>query len=231
MVAGWLPNRPRAVVDALVGVDLAVDPGTIHGIIGPNGSGKSTFLRILATLILADSGAANVGGFDVAADALRVRGVVGFTTGEERSLYWRLTARQNLEFAAALQHVAEPAVAIERALAIAGLSDAADRPVSGFSQGMVRRLGLARAVLHEPPVLLLDEPSRSLDPVARTDLHAVLTTLRQDHGVTTLMTTHDLGEAKDVCESVSVLRSGAIVDHLTGATERKLKAALAKSAP
>ncbi len=231
VVTGWLPSRPKATVDALRGVDLSVDPGTIHGIIGPNGSGKSTLLRILATLILADAGTATVAGHDLHAASLDVRRAIGFTTGDERSLYWRLSARQNLEFAAALQHIAEARPAIDAALATTQLSDAADRPVSGFSQGMIRRLGLARAMLHRPPVLLLDEPTRSLDAVAREDLHRVLVGLRENSGVTTLLSTHDLTEAEGVCDAVSVLKAGRIVARLTDANEGALDSALRQAAP
>jgi ABC-2 type transport system ATP-binding protein len=228
VVRGWLPNRPTATVEALRGIDLEVAPGTIHGVIGPNGSGKSTMLRILATLVAADGGTATVSGADVDTQGVDVRRSIGFTTGDERSLYWRLTARQNLEFAAALHHVPDTGAAIADALVAANLAHAADRPVSGFSQGMLRRLGLARALLHRPAVLLLDEPSRSLDPVARDELHGALSDLRGTGGVTTLLTTHDLAEAAAVCERVSVIREGRIVADLAGATERALEKALRK---
>jgi ABC-2 type transport system ATP-binding protein len=226
VVRGWIPGRPKASVDALVGATLTVGHGTIHGVIGPNGSGKSTLLRVLATLVIADSGQARVNGHDVDRDATAVRRAIGFTTGEERSLYWRLTARQNLEFAAALHHLRRPAEAVEHALEAVGLAADADRPVSGFSQGMSRRLGLARAVLHGPPVLLLDEPTRSLDPTARAEFQDVLRTLRREKGVTTLLTTHDLGEAAAVCDRVSVLLHGRFIEHITSADEQVLTAAL-----
>ena len=229
VVPEWLPWRARPGVDALRGIDLTVSTGTIHGVIGPNGSGKSTLLRILATLIIADAGTATVAGHDIAADAIGVRRSIGFTAGDERSLYWRLTARQNLEFAAALHHIADPGAAIEEALAVANLDAAADRPVSGYSQGMIRRLGLARALLHRPAVLLLDEPTRSLDPVARDEFHRVVLALRDGGAVTTLLTTHDLGEAATVCGAVSVLTGGRIVADLTGATEKTLERTLRKA--
>jgi ABC-2 type transport system ATP-binding protein len=231
LLRGWWPGRPRGVVHALRGADLHVKPGTTHGVMGPNGSGKSTLLRILATLITPDGGTATVSGLDAEGDAGRVRRLIGFSTGEERSLYWRLTARQNLEFAAALHHLPEPRRAIDSALALVQLLDDADRPVSGFSQGMIRRLGLARAVLHEPPILLLDEPTRSLDPVARSEFQAVVTRLRNDRGVTTLITTHDLGEAVAVCDEVSVLSNGEIVDHLTPVDEPTVDRALRRLVP
>jgi ABC-2 type transport system ATP-binding protein len=217
-------------VDALRGATVTIAHGTIHGVIGPNGSGKSTLLRILATLVLADGGHARVNGYDVLREERMVRRMIGFTTGEERSLYWRLTARQNLEFAAALHRLRRPADAVAHALEVVGLGGDADRPVSGFSQGMSRRLGLARAILHEPPVLLLDEPTRSLDPTARSEFQDVLRTLRRDKGVTTLLTTHDLGEAAAVCDRVSVLLRGQFVDHLASADEHLLAEALRRLA-
>jgi ABC-2 type transport system ATP-binding protein len=213
-VRGWVPGRPKRVVHALRGASITVGPATVHGIMGPNGSGKSTLLRVLATLIVPDGGRASVGGFDTATQARDVRATIGFSTGDERSLYWRLSAQQNLEFAAALYRVQDVNAAIERALALVDLEGERSRPVSGFSQGMARRLGLARALLHEPRILLLDEPTRSLDPAARHEFHEVLLRLRAD-GVTTLLTTHDSPEAVAVCDRVSLLSSGRFVDELT----------------
>ena len=225
-VPGWRPGRPRAWVEALRGLDLDVRAGAVHGLIGPNGSGKSTLLRILATLIIPDRGSASVDGLDALASPVEVRRRIGFSTGEERSVYWRLTARQNLEFAAALHRLNPPEPRIAEALAHADLSDEADRPVSGFSQGMARRLGLARALLHAPRILLLDEPTRSLDPVAREQFHEVLLGLRDRSGVTVLMATHDMGEAATICDEVSVLVDGRIVEHGPPGDAEALEAAL-----
>lgn len=229
-VRGWLPGRPKSSVKALRGLDLEVAPQTIHGVMGPNGSGKSTLLRILTTLVTADGGHASVGGRDVTREGDAVRALIGFSTGDERSLYWRLTARQNLEFAAALRHLPSPDDAIEATLALVNLAGHADRPVSGFSQGMARRLGLARALLHSPPILLLDEPTRSLDPVSRDEFHVVISRLRDEKGVTTLLTSHDLDEAVSVCERVSVLREGQIVDDVQRVNKRALARAIGTSA-
>jgi ABC-2 type transport system ATP-binding protein len=226
VVRGWVPGRPKATIDALRGATLSVAHGSIHGVIGPNGSGKSTLLRVLATLVIADGGQARVNGYDVHDDERLVRSQIGFTTGEERSLYWRLTARQNLEFASTLYRLRRPADAVAHALELVGLEANADRPVSGFSQGMSRRLGLARAILHEPPVLVLDEPTRSLDPTARVEFQKVLMNLRRQKGVTTLMTTHDLSEAAVLCDAVSVLLHGRFVDHMGAADEQRLAAVL-----
>lgn len=218
LVKTFLPRRarraPRVGVPALQGLDLDVGAGTIHAIIGPNGSGKSTLLRVLATLVLPDSGTASVDGHDVVAEPLAVRRLIGLSTGDERSLYWRLTARQNLEFAAALYGLGTAEDAIESTLLVVGLERDADRPVSGFSQGMARRLGLARALLHQPPVLLLDEPTRSLDPAAADHFHQVLRRIQVEHGVTTILTTHDLREAAGCCDQVSALQAGRITGHV-----------------
>jgi ABC-2 type transport system ATP-binding protein len=225
-VPGWRPGRPKVVVDALRGIDLEVPTGSVHGVIGPNGSGKSTLLRVLATLIVADAGEAAVAGFDVVDDATAVRRCIGLSTGEERGVYWRLTARQNLEFAAALHRLDDVEDRVAVALADAGLAGAADRPVSGFSQGMARRLGLARAMLHGPSVLLLDEPTRSLDPVARDELHATVLERRERDGVSVLLTTHDLAEAADVCDAVSIFDGGRVVGRMAGGDAGELDAEL-----
>src|SRR5947209_2061425 len=153
IVRGALPGRPRAVVEALGGVSMSVATGAIHGLIGPNGSGKSTLLRILATIVLPTSGQAFVRGIDVVRGPLEARRRLGFSTGEERSLYWRLTGRQNLEFFSVLHHVDHAESRIEEILERLELSQAADRLVSSYSQGMARRLSLARAMLHRPSVL------------------------------------------------------------------------------
>ena len=201
----------------------------MHGLIGQNGSGKSTLLRILATLILPDAGAAIGRRFDAVSSPVEVRRRIGFSTGEERSVYWRITARQNLEFAAALHRLDPPEPRIAAALDHAHLTDDADRPVSGFSQGMARRLGLARALLHSPRILLLDEPTRSLDPVAREQFHDVLLGLRDRSGVTVLMATHDLSEASSICDQVSVLSAGRIVEHGAPGDADALEAALRRA--
>jgi len=223
---GFLPGRPRHRVEALRGVDLAVEPGCIRGIIGANGSGKSTLLRILATLVLPTAGTVTVGELDVRREPLRVRRLLGFSTGEERSLYWRLTGRQNLEFYAALCDVREAAPRISEMLERLGLADSGDRPVSGYSQGMARRLALARALLHEPPIVLLDEPTRSLDPLGREAIHQAQLELWRERDTTVVMATHDLEEAAEVCDHVSVLNRGLMTAPLPAGDAGRLREAL-----
>lgn len=219
-------HRQRHAVDALRGININVARGAIHGLIGPNGSGKSTLLRILATLLLPSSGSATLDGLEVRSSGLEIRSLIGLSTGDDRSLYWRLTARQNLEFYAGLYGLSKPDRRIGELLRQFDLENAADRPVGGYSQGMLHRLGLARAVLHQPKVLLLDEPTRSLDPLAREDFHAALHTMCDQQEITILMATHDLGEAAELCDHVSVLRDGSISKEISPPDTGALIAAL-----
>jgi ABC-2 type transport system ATP-binding protein len=228
-IRGLLPGRPRGLVVALENISLEVRTGTVHGLMGPNGSGKSTLLRILATLLLPTTGEAFIFGSDVTASPISTRRQVGFSTGEERSFYWRLTGRQNLEFYAALYRMPAASGRIEAALDQFALNDVADRAVSTYSQGMLRRLGLARAFLHEPPVLLLDEPARSLDQDSRDHLHEIVRELRTGLGTTVLLATHDLDEAAVICDAVTVLREGRVVHELAQVDADKLRMALGKT--
>jgi ABC-2 type transport system ATP-binding protein len=226
IITTLLPRPRRRRFEALRGVDLRVGRGEIHGIIGRNGSGKSTLLRILATLVLPTVGVATVGGIDAVAAPLQVRRVVGFSTGEERSLYWRLTGRQNMEFYAALCDLRSPAIRISEVLDSVGLRDSMDRRVSGYSQGMARRLALARALLHEPQILILDEPTRSLDPLGRDVIHRLLLDRRRERGTTILIATHDLDEAAAICDAVSVMDQGRMTGPLPADDARRLKGEL-----
>jgi ABC-2 type transport system ATP-binding protein len=228
---GLLPGRPKGVVTALHDVNLQVPRGAIQGLIGPNGSGKSTLLRILATLLLPNTGKAFVAGHDVTTAPLATRRHIGFSTGEERSFYWRLTGRQNLEFYAALDHLPDASGRVAAMLDQLGLTGVADRSVSTYSQGMLRRLGLGRALLHEPPVLLLDEPARSLDQSSRDHLHETLRRLRIERGTAILIATHDLEEAAALCDAVTVLRAGQVVREITRPDREGIQRALTEAAP
>jgi ABC-type multidrug transport system ATPase subunit len=202
-----------ASVLALDGLDLDVKPGEIVSALGPNGAGKSTLLRILGTTVLPDAGTASVGGIDVVSDPVAARRQVGLMVGDERSLYWRLSGRGNLAFFAALQGMRRRE-ALTRAgelLELVGLSDAADRHVLGYSSGMRARLSLARALLARPPLLLLDEPTRSLDPLAASDFRKTAGRLAHQHQTGILLATHDLHEAVAVSDRVVILSAGRAV--------------------
>jgi ABC-2 type transport system ATP-binding protein len=200
-------------VTALSHIDLIVNPHEIVAILGPNGAGKSTLLRILSTLTLPDAGRALVAGSDVTKDARSVQRKLGVSFGEDRAWYWRLTGRQNLEFFSSLYGLDRQVAGtrIANLLDEFSLSDVADRPFSGYSSGMKARFSLMRALLSSPQVLLLDEPTRSLDPLAAHDFRRHIQRQRDDEGMAILLTTHDMHEASVVADRILVLVKGRIV--------------------
>jgi ABC-type multidrug transport system ATPase subunit len=197
---------------ALDGVDLDAAPGEIVALLGPNGAGKSTLLRIVATTVVPDSGRAWVDGVDAVADPAGARRRTGLMIGDERSVYWRLSGRRNLTFFAPLYGLdrSEGERRAARLLDAVGLGGAADRPVYGYSSGMRARLSLARAMLPEPPLLLLDEPTRSLDPVAAAGFRDTAKGLARDSRTCILFASHDLHEAVAVADRVIVVARGRV---------------------
>jgi ABC-2 type transport system ATP-binding protein len=200
-------------VQALDEVSLDVEPGEVVALLGPNGAGKSTLIRILGTTVIPDSGSATVGGHDVVRDPVAARRSLGLMIGDERSHYWRISAKRNLAFFAAMVGIPrrEAAGRSERLLEAVGLADAADRPVLGYSSGMRARLSLARAMLADPPLLLLDEPTRNLDPLAATRFRESASRLAGEMGDGILFATHDLHEAVAISTRILVLSAGRIV--------------------
>lgn len=213
-------------VEALRGVDLGVPFGETVALLGPNGAGKTTLLRILGTTVLPDRGTALVAGHDVERDPGAVRRSVGLMLGDERSWYWRLSGRKNLEFFAVLHGLRRRAAA-QRArelLEELQLADAADRRFDGYSSGMRARLSLARALISEPPVLLLDEPTRNLDPAATADFHETLAELGRWRKTAVLLATHDLHEAAEVAHRTLALVAGRVAfSKGPGASARELE--------
>jgi ABC-2 type transport system ATP-binding protein len=210
-------------VVALDGVDFAVPAGTVLGLLGPNGAGKTTAVRILTTILRSDAGRAHVLGLDVARDADTVRERIGLA-GQYAAVDENLTGRENLRLVGRLTHLV-PAVQRARAdelLNRFGLIEAADRPVKTYSGGMRRRLDLAAALVHRPPVLFLDEPTTGLDPRGRTDLWEVIAGLVAD-GTTVLLTTQYLEEADRLADNIVVVDHGRVIAEGTSA---ELKARL-----
>jgi ABC-2 type transport system ATP-binding protein len=215
---GWLETirHPRSTQyqQVLQGVSCTVREGEFFGLLGPNGAGKTTLFKILATLVLPDSGSATIAGFDVVQDAREVRRVLSPVIADERSLYWRLTARDNLELYGALQGLARSAARARAGelLEVVGLADTGEKMVGSFSSGMKQRLLIARALIAYPRVLLLDEPTRSLDPLSARRFRAFLReeiTGRQ--GCTVLLATHNAEEALELCDRVAVLNRGRLL--------------------
>jgi ABC-2 type transport system ATP-binding protein len=206
------PFDKRAVT-ALDGLDLEVGRGRVFGLLGPNGAGKTTLLKILAGLVLPDGGRAFVDGLDLARQPGPAKGAVGFAVSDERSFYWRLTGRQNLEFFAALYGLRGRARdrRIGELLSLAGLEEAADLRFNAYSTGMRQMLALARALLADAAILLVDEPTRSLDPQAADRTREFLRgELSRRQGKTILWATHDLGEAADWADDLAVISRGRI---------------------
>ncbi|MFC4534616.1 ATP-binding cassette domain-containing protein [Sphaerisporangium dianthi] len=198
-------------VTALDGMELRVPEGTVLGLLGPNGAGKTTTVRILTTLLVPDAGHASVAGFDVVRDAGRLRAHIG-ASGQYAAVDDHLTGAENLEMVGRLYHLGAKR-SRERAhelLERFDLTDAADRPVQGYSGGMRRRLDLAGALVADPPVLFLDEPTTGLDPRARIGLWEVIGELVAA-GTTVLLTTQYLEEADRLADRIAVVDGGRVI--------------------
>jgi len=211
---GLVVPSARRPVRALHDVTLRLDQGEIVGLLGPNGAGKTTLLRILATLVLPSEGRVRVNEADIVRDSASVRRAVGLAAGQERGFYWRLTGMENLEFFAGLLGLsgAQARRRAAEALSAMDLEDHAHQTVERYSAGMRQRLGIARALLGKPRVLLLDEPTRSMDQNAAVRTHGIIRRLATESGVTVLLATHQPSEAAALCRRVAILVNGAVRD-------------------
>ena len=209
-------GQPRAPdsewLVAVDGVSFEVRPGEVFGLLGPNGAGKSTTIRILSTLIEPTSGTASICGHDVRTEPAAARACLGVVMAGERHLYWKLTGRENLEYFATLYHVPARSIPgrVRNLLDRLGLSERADELVERYSTGMRQRLSIARALVHDPPALLLDEPTLGLDPQAARALRELILELRAE-GRAILLTTHYMEEADFLCDRVAIIDHGRIV--------------------
>lgn len=209
---------------ALDRVDLELPVGGVHGLLGPNGAGKTTLCRIASTVLTPTSGSITVHGYDVLDDAEQVRRLIGIVFGGDRGLYGRLTARENLQFWCAMNGVPrrDTPGRVDALLDRLGLGSRAAELVETFSRGMKQRLHLARGLVADPPVLLLDEPTVGMDPVSAHEFRALVGELRSE-GRTVLLTTHDMAEAQSLCDTVTFIDDGRIVGSGTPATLRALR--------
>jgi len=205
-------KRKKKTVKAVQDISFEIADGELFGLLGPNGAGKTTSVKMLTTLLIPTGGTARILGLDIIKDADQVRPRIGFIFGGERGLYWRLNATDNLRYFASLYYI-DPAVSKKRIpylLEMVGLKDRADEKVEGYSRGMRQRLHIARALLHDPEVLFLDEPTMGLDPVGARELRQTVRNL-QSEKKTILLTTHYMFEADALCQRVAVINKGEIV--------------------
>lgn len=201
-------------ITAVDAVNLAVRKGEIFGLIGPNGAGKTTLIKLLCTLLWPTSGSAIVNGYDLVRDEDKVKASVGFVSGQERSFFWRLTGRENLEFFAALNNLLGGSAQrkINEALHQVDLQDAADNMFYSYSSGMKQRLGIARALLTNPAILFFDEPTKSLDAVAAQSLYKLIKEkLVGQERRTVFLTSHRLDEVEQRCDRIAIMHRGKIV--------------------
>ncbi len=208
---GVVRRRAKEVL-AVDDLSFEVSAGELFGLLGPNGAGKTTTVKMLTTLLIPTSGSARVLGMDVVRQAEALRGRIGFIFGGERGLYWRLSGNDNLRYFASLYHV-DPRVSKQRIpylMDLVGLAGRGNEKVEGYSRGMKQRLHIARTLLHDPPLLFLDEPTIGLDPVGAREIRQVVRDLQSERK-TILLTTHYMFEADSLCQRIAVIDHGRIV--------------------
>jgi ABC-2 type transport system ATP-binding protein len=215
--ASWIRYRgavPRRTV--LHDISLTVRPGELFGLLGPNGAGKTTLLKMLATLCIADRGQILISGIDAIKQSMAVKQKIGLCTSEERSFYYRLTARENLRFFGALVGLSSSKLEhrVKEMASLVDLTFALDRRFDTFSSGMRQRLALARALLGDPEIIFLDEPTRAIDPLHAREIRALIRDeLVTRRGKTAVLATNSLEEAWAICDTVAILLEGRIVAH------------------
>lgn len=206
--------RKQQHIQVLKQINLTINPGDHVAFVGINGAGKTTLLKLIGGLLYPTNGNIWVNGYDTVKDNLNARKMVGFVLNEERSFYWRLTAVQNLEFFGMLDNLEGPALKkkIRELLWLVGLDEARDKLIATYSSGMKQRLALARGLLRNPRMLILDEPTRTLDPQAVHDIKELISQkIHEDEHRTLLIATHRFDEAEELCNKVCIMRNGEIV--------------------
>jgi len=215
----------RKFVRAVDNVNIKVKEGELFGLLGPNGAGKTTLIKILCTIILPTEGTAKVDGYDILQEPEKVRNSFGWFHGETggRSLYWRLNAEDNLRFSAYLQNVPKDVAEkrIDAFLEFFELSEDRRKLVQEYSTGMKVRVMLARSLLHNPPILFMDEPTIGLDTIGAVETRKLLKALSTELGKTIVFTSHNMYEVEQLCERVAIMRDGKIIADSTPAHLRE----------
>jgi ABC-2 type transport system ATP-binding protein len=195
-------------ITALRELTLTIERGELFALVGPNGAGKTTAIRLLCGVLRPTSGRVTVAGMDVAEEGTRVKRMIGYLP-EEPSLYERMTPRQLLRFFASLYNVSDAEERIEELLAMVGMQEKADVRIATFSKGMRQRISIARALLHDPEILVLDEPTMGLDPLTAKEIREFVSELNGRK--TVLLCTHYLDEAEQLCSRLGILHRGRLV--------------------
>ena len=208
-----LPFREKKYVTAVENISLDIKEGELFGLLGPNGAGKTTLIKLLCCLVLPSSGTAYVFGHNVFKEEQAVKKLVGLVSAEERSFYWRLTGRENLQFYAALYHLTREQTKkrIDELLNLVEMTDKADIRFQNYSTGMRQKLAIARGLLSSPRVLFVDEPTRSLDPVSAQAVRRFFKEKVVGEGVTMILATHNLNEAEQLCDRLAIMDHGHVI--------------------
>ncbi len=208
---GFLQSRTRHI-HALKNINLTIEQGELFGLLGPNGAGKTTLIKCLTTLLVPSHGEIVVNGFEVGRDDAQVRASLGCLLGGERSVYWKLTGRENLEYFAALynQTRRETQSQIERLTPLLNLEPLLDRPVETYSSGQKMSLVFARALINRARILILDEPTTALDVPSAQTLRRIIKNLHSE-GYTIIITSHQMTEIEELCQRVAIVDHGTVI--------------------
>jgi len=216
-------KKEKHVVRAVDGITFEVKKGEIFGLLGSNGAGKTTTIKMLTTLLTPTAGSIKILGYNPVGEEKELRSKINFVYGGERSLYWRITARENLEYFSDLYNIDKRTKRkrIPELLELVGLQDRADERVENFSKGMKQRLQIARSLVNDPEILFLDEPTIGLDPIGARDLRKIVKDLASLNK-TVLITTHYMYEADEICDRVAIVNKGKLAAMDTPANLKKI---------
>ncbi len=220
---GFFKKRARRV-EALKRINLSIEEGELFGLLGPNGAGKTTLIKCITTLLLPDQGKILINGFEVGKQDAQVRASLGCLLGGERSIYWKLTGRENLEYFAALYHLSpqQTKAQIKRLNQLLNLEPLLDRAVETYSSGQKMTMAFARALINQARILILDEPTTALDVPSAHTLRRIIKALNYE-GYTIIFTSHQMAEVEELCRRVAIVDRGAII---AAGTIEELKASL-----
>lgn len=200
-------------IHALKDISFSINEGEVFGILGPNGAGKSTLIKIMSTLLKEDSGKLEIMGLDIDKNEKDIRKKINLITGSERGLYWRLTAKENLEYFAELYGIygEKKKELVDKLIKFVGLFGREDEKVERYSKGMKQKLQIARGLVNDPQIIFLDEPTLGLDVLSARNLRKMIKDLSKE-GKTIIYTTHYMKEAEEVCDRVLFINNGEILD-------------------